>query len=160
LDGPQRPTGGGGSVWPAWWHHDRCGRSSPELRATWLWCSIFSVFSSYRTGGVPVGSSGVGHAAARFKPQPSVFIEIPAPLPSISRGFGLIISCACRVLSPGSQLRLGFNILYDFVQILAVGVSVLVMTRSGVGDDRCWASPGQCMSEVGAGTAVTPTFCK
>jgi hypothetical protein len=27
----------------------RCGQSSPELRATRLWCSVFGVFSSYGT---------------------------------------------------------------------------------------------------------------
>jgi hypothetical protein len=51
----------------------------PELRATRLWCSFFSVFASYGTSGVrgthqggllPVGVSGAGCAAARFKPQP------------------------------------------------------------------------------------------
>jgi hypothetical protein len=72
--------GGGGSVRLAWWRHGRRGQSSPELRATQLWCSVFSVFSSYRTGGVqvtrqgdllPAGGSEARRAAARFKPQPS-----------------------------------------------------------------------------------------
>jgi hypothetical protein len=34
----------------------------------------------------------------------SVFFEIPAQLPSICSCFGLIISCACRGLSPSSQI--------------------------------------------------------
>jgi hypothetical protein len=36
----------------------------------------------------------------------SVFFEIPAQVPSIYRGFGLIISCACRALSPTFLIRL------------------------------------------------------
>jgi hypothetical protein len=64
----------------------RCGRrsqSSPELRATQLWCSIFGGFYSYGTDGVqgtnqgglqPTGSSRAGHAIARFKLQPSALV--------------------------------------------------------------------------------------
>jgi hypothetical protein len=83
LDDPQRPTGGGGLVRPAQWRHCRRGRSSPELRSTWLWCSIFGVFSSYGTGGVrgthqlgllPAGASRAGRATVRCKPQPSAAV--------------------------------------------------------------------------------------
>jgi hypothetical protein len=61
----------------------RCGRSSPELCATRLWCSVFSGFSSYGTGGVrgthqggllPAGGSKAGRAVARFKLQPSAMV--------------------------------------------------------------------------------------
>jgi hypothetical protein len=34
----------------------------------------------------------------------SIFFKIPAQLPSIYRGFGLIILCACRALSPSFQI--------------------------------------------------------
>jgi hypothetical protein len=37
-----------------------------------------------------------------------VFFEIPVQRPSIYWGFGLITSCACRALSPSSQIRLEF----------------------------------------------------
>jgi hypothetical protein len=79
----------------------------------------------------------------------SVFFEIPQ-LPSIYRGFRLIISCMCRALSPSFPVRLGFDILTGFVEISVDGISVSVATRCGVGDDRCWATPGPCVSEVGA----------
>jgi hypothetical protein len=69
----------------------------------------------------------------------SVFFEITVQLPSIYRGFRLIISCACRALSPSSQFRLGFNIPFDFNEILTGGVSFSVMTQRGVGDERRWA---------------------
>jgi hypothetical protein len=55
-----------------------------------------------------------------------VFFKIPVQLPSIYRGFGLIISCACRALSPSFEMRLGFDISFDFIEISA-------------GNDRCWA---------------------
>jgi hypothetical protein len=82
----------------------------------------------------------------------SVFFEILAQLPSIYRGFGLIISCACRALSPSSQIRLGFDISFVFIEISAGGVSVSVTTQRGVGNDRCWAAPGPCACEGGAGS--------
>jgi hypothetical protein len=72
----------------------------------------------------------------------SVFFEIMAQRPSIYRGFGRIISCACRALSPSSQIRLGFINPFDFIEISAGGISVSVMTRCGVGDDRRWAAIG------------------
>jgi hypothetical protein len=34
----------------------------------------------------------------------SVFFEFSVQLPSVYRGFGLIISCACRALSPRYQI--------------------------------------------------------
>jgi hypothetical protein len=40
----------------------------------------------------------------------SVFFKIPMQLPSIYRGFALIISCTCRAISPGFQIQLGFDI--------------------------------------------------
>jgi hypothetical protein len=83
----------------------------------------------------------------------SVFFKILAQLPSIYRGFGLIISCACRVVSPSFPIRLGFDILTGFVEILVGGTSVSVVTRRGVGDDRCWAAPRPRASEAGAGSA-------
>jgi hypothetical protein len=72
----------------------------------------------------------------------SVFFEIPARVPSIYRG-----------LSPSFPIRLGFDILTGFIEISDNDVSVSVATRCGVGDDRCWATPGSCMSEAGAGSA-------
>jgi hypothetical protein len=82
-----------------------------------------------------------------------VFFKILAQLPSIYRGFGLIISCACRALSPSFQIRLGFDISFDFIEILVGDVSVSVATRRGVGDDRRWDAPGPCASEAGVGSA-------
>jgi hypothetical protein len=176
----------------------RCSRGSPELRTTRLWCSIFSVFSSYGTGGVrgthqggllPArgGGSRARRAAARFKPQtlamvgntprvgsrqvgPNgcdaerrtltsgrwcsrivacdvtmkgvnlgfvlIFFEILAQLPPIYKGFELIISCACRDLSLSFQIRLGFDISSDFIEILVGGISVSVATRHEVGDNQ------------------------
>jgi hypothetical protein len=70
----------------------------------------------------------------------SVFFEIPTQLPSIYRGFRLIISCAYRVLSPSFSIRLGFNILTGFIEISVGGISVSMATQCGVGDDRCWAA--------------------
>jgi hypothetical protein len=67
----------------------------------------------------------------------SVFFQIPAQLPSIYRGFGLIISCACRALSASFPIRLGFDISTGFAEILVSGISVPVVTWHGVGDDRC-----------------------
>jgi hypothetical protein len=67
----------------------------------------------------------------------SVFFQIPAQLPSIYRGFGLIISCACRALSASFPIRLGFDISTGFAEILVGGISVPVVTWHGVGDDRC-----------------------
>jgi hypothetical protein len=64
---------------PDWVVAPRCDRSSPELRTTRLWCSVFGVFSYYGTVGVrgtlqggllPAGGSRAGRAAAWFKPQP------------------------------------------------------------------------------------------
>jgi hypothetical protein len=40
----------------------------------------------------------------------SVFFKISVQWPSIYRGFGRIISCACRALSPSSQIQLGLLI--------------------------------------------------
>jgi hypothetical protein len=65
----------------------------------------------------------------------------------------LIILCACRALSPSSQIRLGFNNSFYFVEILAGGVSVSVTTQRRVGDNRRWAAPGLCASDAGAGSA-------
>jgi hypothetical protein len=83
----------------------------------------------------------------------SVSFEIPVQRPSIYRGFRQIISCACRTLSPSSQIWLGFINPFDFVEILAGGVFVSMMTRHGVGNDRRRAAPGPRTSEVGAGSA-------
>jgi hypothetical protein len=80
-----------------------------------------------------------------------VFFEIPVQLPSIYRGFGLIISCACRTLSPSFPIRLGFDISTGFVDSSVGGVFVSVATRRGVGEDRCCTAPGPCASEAGAG---------
>jgi hypothetical protein len=65
----------------------------------------------------------------------SVFFEISVQLPSVYRGFRLVISCACRALSPSFQIRLGFDILFDFVVILTGGISVSVTTQRRVADD-------------------------
>jgi hypothetical protein len=190
-------------VRPAQWCHGQCGRRSPELRATRLWCSVFGVFSSYGTGGVRGthqgsllpreglqsrtcgskvqastfnDSGGTLQGSAHDKDGPngcgaehrtpasdrwssgsiarsvamkgvnlgfiSVFFEIPVQLPSIYRGFGLIISCTCRALSRSSQIQMEFDILFDFVEILASGVSISVMTQRGVGNDQRWATLG------------------
>jgi hypothetical protein len=39
----------------------------------------------------------------------SVSFEIPVQIPSIYRGFGLIISCTCRDLSPSFPIQLRFD---------------------------------------------------
>jgi hypothetical protein len=83
----------------------------------------------------------------------SGFFEIPTQLPSIYSGFGLIILCACRALSSSSQIRLGFNILFNFVEISASDVSISVMTQRRVGDDWRWVAPRPCTTEAGAGSA-------
>jgi hypothetical protein len=83
----------------------------------------------------------------------SVFFKILAEQPSIYRGFGLIISCACRALSPSSQIRLGFVNLFDFVEISAGGVFISAMTRREVGDNRRWAARGPRACEAGVGLA-------
>jgi hypothetical protein len=79
-----------------------------------------------------------------------VFFKILAQLPFIYRGFGLIILCTCRALSPSIPIRLGFDILTGFIGILVGGVSVSVVTRCGVGDHcaglllgRARVRPGQ-----------------
>jgi hypothetical protein len=81
-----------------------------------------------------------------------VFFEILVQLPSIYWSFRLIISCACRALSPSFPIRLGFDILTGFIEISVGGVSVLVATQRGVGDDRCWVAPGPRTSEARAGS--------
>jgi hypothetical protein len=81
-----------------------------------------------------------------------VFFKIPAQLPSIYRGFGLIISCACRALFPCFQIRLGYDISFDFIEILVGGISISVMTRCGVGDDRRWDALGPRASEAEVGS--------
>jgi hypothetical protein len=89
----------------------------------------------------------------------SFFFKIPTQQPSIYRGFGLIISCMCRALSPSSQIRLGFDISFDFVEISTGGVSVSVATWHGVGDagaepllGRARVRPGQahlgCLGQI------------
>jgi hypothetical protein len=66
----------------------------------------------------------------------SVFFEIPMQIPSIYRGFGFIISCAYRALSPSFPIRHGFN--FDRFPLRFQSVTAL-LTRSviqrGVGDD-------------------------
>jgi hypothetical protein len=74
-------------------------------------------------------------------------------LPSIYMGFGLIISCVWRSLSPSSQIQLGFDISFDFIEISASDISVSVTFWRRVGDDRCWAAPRPRTSEAGAGSA-------
>jgi hypothetical protein len=66
----------------------------------------------------------------------SVSLKIPVQRPSIYRGFRRIISCTCRALSPSSQIQVGFVNAFDFIEISAGGISVLVMTWREVGDDR------------------------
>jgi hypothetical protein len=89
----------------------------------------------------------------------SFFFKIPTQQPSIYRGFGLLISCTCRALSPSSQIRLGFDISFDFVEISTGGVSVSVTTWHGVGDagaepllGRARVRPGQahlgCLGQI------------
>jgi hypothetical protein len=70
----------------------------------------------------------------------SVFFEILVQLPSIYRGFRLIISCACRALSPSFPIQLGFDISTGLIEISVGDASILVVTQHGVGDDRCWAA--------------------
>jgi hypothetical protein len=210
LDDPQRSTGGGGSVRPV---HGAMAGLAGALRYMDMvlhfrcflflwnrWSARISARGSYTGGG-----SRVGHAAARFKPQPSamvgecfqgsahdkvrpngcgtehrtpasdrwssrsiargmamkranigfvsIFFEISMQLPSIYMGFGLIISCVCRSLSPSSQIQLGFDISFDFIEISASGISVSVTFWRRVGDDRCWAAPRPRTSKAGAGSA-------
>jgi hypothetical protein len=66
----------------------------------------------------------------------SIFFEILAQLPPIYKGSELIISCACRDLSLSFQIRLGFDISSDFIEILVGGISVSVATRHEVGDNQ------------------------
>jgi hypothetical protein len=123
--------------------HDKVGPNGCGMERRTLalgrWSSR-SIICGMATKGVNLGSV-------------SVFFETMVQLPSIYRGFGLIISCACRALSPSFPIRLGFNILTGFIEISDNDISVSVVTRCGVGDDRCWATPGLCMSEAGAGSA-------
>jgi hypothetical protein len=42
----------------------------------------------------------------------------------------------CSALSPSSQIKVGLVNPFDFIEISAGDVSILVMTRRGVGDDR------------------------
>jgi hypothetical protein len=82
----------------------------------------------------------------------SVFFEIPAQLPSIYSGFGLIISCACRALSPCSQIQLGFDISFDFIEILAGDVSISVMRVSEAGADS--ARSNSAHGEINIGESL------
>jgi hypothetical protein len=82
----------------------------------------------------------------------SFSLKIPAQLPYIYRGFGLIISCACKVLSPSFEIRLGFDISFDFIEISVGSVSISVVTRHRVGGDQRWAAPGPHVGEVRAGS--------
>jgi hypothetical protein len=66
-------------------------------------------------------------------------------MPSIYRGSGLIISCACIALSPSISIRLGFD--FDRFPLRFWSVMALLnqsMIRRGVGDDpvlgRSWAT--------------------
>jgi hypothetical protein len=51
--------GGDGADQPARQRHGRCGQSSPELRATQLWCPVFDGLSSY--GAVAAWGSHLGN---------------------------------------------------------------------------------------------------
>jgi hypothetical protein len=72
-----------------------------------------------------------------------VFFEIPAQRPSIYRGFVLMISCACRALSPSFPIRRGFG-LDQFPLRFQLVIALLARSaiRRGVGDDpvlgRSW----------------------
>jgi hypothetical protein len=66
----------------------------------------------------------------------SIFFEIPVQMPSIYRGFGLIISCACRALSPSFLIRHGFNFVWfplGFRSVTALPTRSVI--RCVVGDD-------------------------
>jgi hypothetical protein len=75
----------------------------------------------------------------------SVFFEIPAQIPSIYRGFGLIITCAYRALSPSFPIRREFD--FDRFSLRFRSVTALQTQsaiRRGVGDDpvlgHSWAT--------------------
>jgi hypothetical protein len=82
-----------------------------------------------------VGARGLSHEGVNLG-FVSIFFEILAQLPPIYKGFELIISCACRDLSLSFQIRLGFDISSDFIEILVGGISVSVATRHEVGDNQ------------------------
>jgi hypothetical protein len=73
-----------------------------------------------------------------------VFFKIPAQRPSIYRGFGLMISCTCRALSPSFPIQRGFS--FDRFPLrfrLVTALSARSTIWCGVGDDpvlgRSWA---------------------
>jgi hypothetical protein len=66
----------------------------------------------------------------------SVFFEIPVQRPSIYRGFGLIISCVCRALSPSFPIQWGFDFNRFLLRFrLVTALSARSAIRRGVGDD-------------------------
>jgi hypothetical protein len=132
--------GGGMLQGPA---HDKVGPNGCSAERRTIASSRWSSRSVAR--GVATKGANLGFV--------SIFFEIPMQLPSIYRGFGFIISCVCRALSPSFPIGLGFDILTGFIEILVSSVFVSVATQCGVGDDQCWAAPGPHVSEAGVGSA-------
>jgi hypothetical protein len=84
---------------------------------------------------------------------PLVFFEIPAQIPSIYRGFGLIISCTCRALSPSFPIQRGFD--FDHFPLRFWSVTALPtrsMIQHDVGMTRCRAGPRPRAREARAGS--------
>jgi hypothetical protein len=61
----------------------------------------------------------------------SIFFKILMQLPSIYRGFGLIISCACRALSPSFPIWLGFNFWSVSLRFWSAGLSTRWQSSAG-----------------------------
>jgi hypothetical protein len=77
LDDPQRPTGGGGSVQPAW--PVLTGAPCYTAMVLRFQCFLFlrnqwSARNSPRGSSTGGGGSRAGHAVARFKPQPPAMV--------------------------------------------------------------------------------------
>jgi hypothetical protein len=87
----------------------------------------------------------------------SVLFEIPAQGPSIYRGFGLMISCACRIPSPSFPIRWGFGFHWYFSWRWQLPAWSVIWC--GVGDDPAWAAPGPCVREARVGSARSGGEC-
>jgi hypothetical protein len=84
----------------------------------------------------------------------SIFFKILAQRPSIYRSFGLIISCACRALSPSFLIRPGFNFdrfLLRFRSVTALSAQSAI--QHGVGDDPVLGCSWAVRERTGAGSA-------
>jgi hypothetical protein len=117
------------TAWCSW-----RGQSSPELRATRLWCSIFGGFSSYGIGRVrgthlggfqPLGSSGAGRVAARLKLQGMAHDKVGQNGCGIGWRTPTLGWWSSRSVARGAAMK-GANQLFApvFFKILAQGPSI------------------------------------